>query len=173
MRDGNMISLGEDKVARIWSPETCREVRKLDWLKDSACLAISPDNRLALSGSTSLHLIDLETGARTGSVPGHHMIVQSAVFTPDGTRAVSGSIDHAIKVWDLAAARSESDSRQESPERIRLCPDGKTAVVVFWKRIELWTVNPPSHISAIEVAEAQHSAQFVLTPDRSRWSRRG
>ena len=33
---------------------------------------------------------------------GHPNAVYSVAFMPDGKRVVSGSLDHAIKIWDVA-----------------------------------------------------------------------
>jgi len=44
---------------------------------------------------------DAKTGAEIlPALQGHEHWVQSVAFSPDGTRIVSGSYDHTVRVWD-------------------------------------------------------------------------
>ncbi|MGB4727631.1 MAG: hypothetical protein WBH86_09505, partial [Thermogutta sp.] len=43
---------------------------------------------------------DAETGKRLRVLRGHNDAVYSAVFSPDGRRIVTGSIDNTAIVWD-------------------------------------------------------------------------
>ncbi len=44
---------------------------------------------------------DLETGACLRTLEGHRFPVTSVSVSPDGRRAVSGSCDNTLRVWDL------------------------------------------------------------------------
>jgi WD40 repeat protein len=44
---------------------------------------------------------DPESGACVATLDGHRDAVARLSLTPDGTRAVSGSADHTVRVWDL------------------------------------------------------------------------
>ena len=48
---------------------------------------------------------DLDTGRELRTLEGHSADVTGVAVTPDGKRAVSGSLDHTLKVWDLETGR--------------------------------------------------------------------
>ena len=50
----------------------------------------------------------------------HSHFVTSVVFSPDGTKIVSGSYDKTIKVWDFGALWSP----QNAPPKPKLTPAG-------------------------------------------------
>ncbi len=64
-------------------------------------VAISPDGRVALSGSSdkTLRLWDLKTGECLSTLAGHTKMVESVAFSPQGRFALSGSAD--VRLWDL------------------------------------------------------------------------
>ena len=65
-------------------------------------VAISPDDRWALSGSQTLRLWDLATAKCLRTLEGHTGPVSSVAITPDGRWAVSGGNDNTLRVWELA-----------------------------------------------------------------------
>src|SRR5262249_12551197 len=64
------------------------------------CVALSPDGKLALTGDDLL-LWDVESGRELRRLVGHTGSVCTVVFTPDGRRAISGSWDSTVRVWDV------------------------------------------------------------------------
>ena len=49
---------------------------------------------------------DAKSGAEVLTLKGHTGIVDSASFSPDGSRIVTGSNDQTAKVWDAPASRA-------------------------------------------------------------------
>lgn len=67
-------------------------------------VALSPDRRLALSGSDdrTVKLWDVATGRVMRDFIGHSDKVSAVAFSPDGRLALSGSRDQTLKLWDVA-----------------------------------------------------------------------
>ena len=53
-----------------------------------------------------MKLWDAESGQLIRSFEGHTDYVTSAVFSPDGTQILSGSLDRTVRLWDVATGRS-------------------------------------------------------------------
>jgi WD40 repeat protein len=110
--DGSRIVSGSgDNTIKIWDAGSGRE---LDTFKGHTggveSVAYSPDGSRIVSGSDdkTIKIWDAETGWRilwTGgghelqSLEGHTSWVRSVVYSPDGSRIVSGSSDDTIKIW--------------------------------------------------------------------------
>ena len=118
--EGKLISAGDDKKIRIWSPDSGETLAILrgEIGKGHAgkiyALAVSPDGRwLAAggrmregeSGSHPLRLYDLKSRRLIALMAGHGGAVLSLDFSPDGRRLVSGGTDDIAIVWDIATRK--------------------------------------------------------------------
>ena len=74
---------------------------------------------------------------------GHTDQVRAVAVTPDGKRAVSGSSDGTVRVWDLATQREQasltSDDRQVFA--VAVTPDGKYAVSGNGNDLQVWDLG--------------------------------
>jgi WD40 repeat protein len=58
---------------------------------------------------------DAERGAEVLTLKGHTSTVDSASFSPDGSRVVTGSRDGTAKVWDATPINREFLPREPTP----------------------------------------------------------
>ena len=111
-----ILSGGSDKIARIWDPESGRELRRFagheTWVN---AVAYSPDGRRVLTGcggdivegqfthgsDTTLRIWDVASSQEVCRLQGHTASVTSVAFSPDGRRALSGSLDKSVRLWNL------------------------------------------------------------------------
>jgi WD40 repeat protein len=69
-------------------------------------------------------------GALIFTLAGHTGRVRSVALTPDGTRAISGSDDHTLKIWDLRHGKLEQTiiGHADAIKAVAVVPDGTRAV---------------------------------------------
>ncbi|MEJ2599878.1 MAG: BTAD domain-containing putative transcriptional regulator [Anaerolineales bacterium] len=110
--------------------------------KQVRAVAISPDGRLALSGSCGaldssgecirgeLFPWDLESEAQLGRYEGHTGWVNSIAFSPDGERAISGSSDGKVILWDVKPGRliRQFEGHAGGVNSVAFNPDGEMAL---------------------------------------------
>ncbi len=148
--DGSRIaSVSNDETAKIWSVAGGKELQNLtDFSGSSNAVVFSPDGSLiASTGGTAIVLWDASSGEKlkalihdekpTASVRG----VYSVSFSLDGSKLVSASSDHTIKIWDvlsgkeLRTLRGHSDSVRSvtfSPDGVSIASAGDDRTVRLW-----------------------------------------
>ena len=111
-----IVSGSDDGFLRLWDAKTGQAIgQPLRGHTDSVfSVAFSPDgNRIVsgggnfysiIKGDWTLRLWNAQTGAVIGDpLKGHDKAVVSVAFSPDGTRILSGSLDHTLRLWDATA----------------------------------------------------------------------
>ncbi|TKB14185.1 MAG: WD40 repeat domain-containing protein [Mesorhizobium sp.] len=71
-------------------------------------LAITSDGKRAVSGHNTMGKVivwDIEKGSALHVMAGHFWPVSAVAVSPDGTRALTASIDGELKLWDIVAGR--------------------------------------------------------------------
>ncbi|MBD0340551.1 MAG: WD40 repeat domain-containing protein, partial [Microcoleus sp. Co-bin12] len=86
---------------------------------------------------------DLTTRKEEFTLKGHSHSVKAVAITPDGKRAISGSTDKTLKVWDLSSGNViASFAGESSIASCAIAPDGVTIVAgdesgrVYFLRLE-------------------------------------
>ena len=72
-----------------------------------------PPRALGLGGPNAAAW-DLESGQTIRTLEGHTCWVSAVAITPDGRRAVSGSEDRTLRLWDLESGKEIATSAEES-----------------------------------------------------------
>jgi WD40 repeat protein len=102
-----LLSCGQDQVVIRWDVKERDKAGRLalgTLAPGVWCVALSPDGRHVLSGhkDKTLRLWDVETGKEVRQFKGHTEVVDSVAFSPDGSRAVSGSLgDRGVRLWNV------------------------------------------------------------------------
>jgi WD40 repeat protein len=148
--DGGALAAGhEDGSITLWDLTAGRDPPPLDgpagWV---FALAASPDSRTLIVGGAikgglprgELKLLDLAGGATTRvNPPGE--TVSCVAFTPDGHRLLFGTLDGAVRAWDVER-RAQPDPVMAKQSRLRslaVSPDGNTlATTTDTGVVKLW-----------------------------------
>lgn len=87
-------------------------------LPSPQALAITPDGRLAASGSLDRAVIlwDLDRGARTRTFTGHSAAVVAVAFDRDATRLAAGSAEGRVLVWEVESGKLLHDWQASAPK---------------------------------------------------------
>jgi WD40 repeat protein len=137
--DGNAVLSGSaDRAIKIWDLTTGEELRTLRGHADRVtAVAVAADRRHALSSSDDgsvlwwdiagdeptrtlsdeidrakgLHRAEERAWGQTRGLCAHSDVVTTVALAPHGTRAVSGSSDRTLRLWDLGTGKCSSTLR--------------------------------------------------------------
>lgn len=122
-------------------------------------VALTPDGRYALAASGdistarfNLRLWDLEqwqevaryeTRRWQSERPGHTSMIDAVAVTPDGRRAVTGSHDYSVRLWNLWPLRQMACYRgHEQPVKaVAVLPGGHAAVSIAGNTLHCWRLQ--------------------------------
>jgi WD40 repeat protein len=151
LRDGKRLVTGSgDSWLRVFDRENGRELDAWDTSRGftpgmNSVKRAPGDDRLLLAHfihSVSLWDPDRKERLEELEAPRWHNVL-AAVFTPDGTRAVTGADDSVARVWDLSTGRSvaELDAKDGYVTSFAFTPDGKRLYTGGTKKILVWDTS--------------------------------
>jgi cytochrome c len=131
LRDGRMVTAGEDARIGIWTPG--RQIPDAvlgGHTGPIVALAVSPDGALLATASwdRTVRLWPLAGGA-SRALEGHQQNVNGVAFAPDGNSVVSVGYDATVRFWPLQGPGATRVVTLPSPlNAVATAPDGEIVV---------------------------------------------
>jgi WD40 repeat protein len=137
-RDGRYLAFGSDHAGHLFIYDFAagKVTHTFPDFGNVTALAFAPDGKQLAVGwcvrgwdDPSIKLVEWETGRTLFAARGHESIVSDLAFLPDGSRLVSGSFDHTVKLWDPETGQdllnlAMGPQTEQRVEHVLISPDG-------------------------------------------------
>jgi RNA polymerase sigma factor (sigma-70 family) len=160
-----LLTSGPDSFLRFWDAANGKELRRLEcdvW--PPTCLALSRDGQSLAHACFRIQVVDLLHPKKPTPPFGHLMTVDAAVLTPDGRTAVTGNLEDALLVWDVATSRVRHrfPGHTRGVRILHINPDGRTLLAGGWdKTLHVWDLSTGAERGKLNV-EALRSVNGIL-----------
>ena len=117
--NGKSLIAGTQRGLYWFDLETGQIQKSLLDVKDTSCLAVSPDGKHLLQGShsNSAQIIDLSTGKRRGAILQDRRRITHVAFSADSRIAFTAGENRSVLTWDVMTGESRGQ-RLDHPERV-------------------------------------------------------
>jgi len=126
------VSAAADNTLRFWDLKSGRELATNVFKDMLTAVAYSPQRNQLLVGQRygkEVILWDIDKATELRRFRGHRGGVWTLTFSPDGRRAISGSEDHTIRVWDVESGVELRCLKAPGPVyAVSYSPNGTTAL---------------------------------------------
>lgn len=178
--DGKRIAIGMDgNTVRIVDANTGEQTNVLSTPSFSSdpvlSIAYDPNgDNIAFSAGKDIFLWSSQGKYRVFS--GHDGEVKKVVFSGDGKRIVSASVDHTVRVWSVISERRErilNGSPKDigmpagKSKSIAFSPDGKSVIAGLGDRLVQWNAATGEKIRSY-VGHSGAVTSFTLDPNGER-----
>jgi len=101
------VSCGRDATVRLWTLSGA-EVSHMKLKTEVICVSLLPDgSRMVCGQGKQVWVLDVQTKKLVKAMSKHTGVVRAVAVSPGGDRAVSGSMDMTVMLWDLATLAHE------------------------------------------------------------------
>jgi WD40 repeat protein len=165
--DGKRVLAGlGDGTAFIFDAESGAQLLILKAGREHVTAAFSPDGKLvATAANKTARIFDAETGAQTALLTGHKDQVFTVMFSPDGKRLLTASLDDTARIWDIDSGKDVAvleGNRRATMKSAAFSPDGRRVVTAsFDATARIWRVFATTREL---VDDAKRAAPRCLTP---------
>jgi WD40 repeat protein/energy-coupling factor transporter ATP-binding protein EcfA2 len=168
--DRRAVSASSDGTVKVWNLETGEDLRAgIPRLGDCTSMAVTLDGRVLLGSDELRHeglvmVTSLETGDDLGTIGRHDRRVRALAVTPDGRRAVSGSVDGEVKAGNLGPGENLSTLGRHpgSVQAVAVTPDGRRAVSASEDgTISMWDLDMRRAVVSTAAPEGLRDCAFV------------
>jgi WD40 repeat protein len=129
--DRRALSAGYDHRVILWNLEKGKPVAGFQFdgaAKYINAVAFSPDGERALvCAENKVYVLDAASGKVLHTLTGHTGAVESAVFSKDGKRVVSGGDDRTLRLWDTDSGKEihAYPGHESGVKAVAISADGK------------------------------------------------
>jgi WD40 repeat protein len=175
------VSISGDGTIRVWNLESGQELHSftvnIDMVKT---VAVTSDGHYAVSAGMwdgALRVWDLgisqenlDSSQEIITFHRHHAEITAMAVSPDGRKAISGSEDESLLVWDLESGRILFwfPYHEDLVTAVAVMPDSSMAVSASWDdTVMVWDLENGHKIST-HTLNSLSVTKLALTPDGCR-----
>jgi cytochrome c len=165
LKDGRIVTAGEDAHIAIWTPAKQQPDKTLDGHTGPiASLAVSPDGTILASASWD-HTVRLWplNGGETRVLEGNAQNVNGVAFSPDGKNLVSAGYDATIRIWPLEGGGEIVRNLPTPLNAVAVAPDGE--IVTAGANGKVYFLSPKGDVLAEVEASPTPVIAIAIAPD--------
>jgi WD40 repeat protein len=127
--DGRLVLVAGGEGAEVDQERLDRELANLPGPGAPPPDPPSPTENYLSVDDRVLHVVEIITDKEV-QLQGHQTPVGEAVFSPDGTRILSGAWDQTVRLWDVASGKELANfaGHNSNVRRVAFSRDGKFAL---------------------------------------------